>query len=173
VSGHTYWVGDVVEIVRRGVITVVDAEDPARYGIGRPGTLGADAYFRTDDDTVKHTLVTAFEWPPQPGDTWTDASGKDWFAHTTEEYGTGIALTSEFGAHFEDADALTMADQLYGPFRLKTPGKRRLEQPEQRPERPCRPRRWGPPAGSGGSARTAAADAKSGGGGWAGRRWPR
>ncbi|MGW6499390.1 hypothetical protein [Nonomuraea angiospora] len=136
-SGHTYWVGDVVEIVRRGVITVVDEEDPARYGIGRPGTLGADAYFRTDDEAVKHTLVTAAEWPPVPGDTWTDATDKDWLAHATEDNGYGIGLTSEFGVRFDDEDGIEKADRLYGPFRLKTPGKRRLEQPEQRPARPC------------------------------------
>ncbi|MET7334305.1 hypothetical protein [Nonomuraea sp. NPDC005650] len=132
-SEPLYRKGDEVEVVRRGVIVEVDLTDPARFGIGRPGMWGANAYFRTDDDAIKHTLVTAAEWPPQPGDTWTDATGKDWLAHSTEDNGYGIALTSEFGARFEEADGLNTADQLYGPFRLKTLGKRRLE----RLERPC------------------------------------
>lgn len=131
-----YRIGDEVEIVRRGVIVEVDPEDPAWYGIGRPGMFGADAYFRTDDDKVRHTLVTAVEWPPQPGDTWTDASGKDWLAHTSDEYESDVALTSEFGARFEGEDGLKTADQLYGPFRLKTPGKGRRERDGQQ-ERPC------------------------------------
>lgn len=56
-SGHLYRKGDEVEIVRRGVIVEVDPKDPARYGIGRPDGFGADAYFRTDDEKVRHTLV--------------------------------------------------------------------------------------------------------------------
>ncbi|MGP3920571.1 hypothetical protein [Nonomuraea sp. 10N515B] len=137
-SEPLYRLGDVIEVVRRGVIVEVDPDDPARFGIASPDRpSGADAYFRTDDDRVRHTLVTAFEWPPLPGDTWTDATGKDWFAHSTEDGGHGIALTSEFGACFEDEDGLKTADQMYGPFRLKTSGKRRREQPKQRRERPC------------------------------------
>ncbi|MFG2076921.1 hypothetical protein [Nonomuraea maritima] len=134
-SEPLYRKGDLVEVVRRGTIVDVDPNDPARYGIGNPNGCGASAYFRTDDDTVRHTLVRAAEWPPLCGDIWTDASGKDWFAHTPEEYGDGIALTCESGAGFVN-DELQTADQLCGPFRLKTPGSRRLEQAKQRPERP-------------------------------------
>lgn len=53
-----YRKGDEVEVTRRGVIVEVDPTDPARFGIGRPGSHGAVAYFRTDDDTVRHRLVS-------------------------------------------------------------------------------------------------------------------
>ncbi|MFI6179763.1 hypothetical protein ACIA8R_29760 [Nonomuraea sp. NPDC051191] len=127
-SDSLYSIGDEVEFVRRGVITAVDQADPAWFGVGQRGSATVDAWFRTDDDSVRHTLVTAVQWPPLPGDTWTDGTGKDWFAHAAEDDGHGLALTSEFGARFEDKDGLKRADELYGPFRLKTPGKQRLEQ---------------------------------------------
>ncbi|MEU4511714.1 hypothetical protein AB0G05_19660 [Nonomuraea wenchangensis] len=133
-SDPIYRVGDRVRATYEGVIDEVDEHDPHRFRF-RVSQYDTD-YFRTDSDAMRHELVAAVEWPPLPGDTWTDASGKDWFAHTPEEYGEGIALTCESGASF-DRDELETADQLCGPFRLKTPGKRRLEQPEQRPERPC------------------------------------
>ncbi|HEY9372561.1 hypothetical protein [Streptomyces sp.] len=57
-SAPIYRKGDEVEIVRRGVIVEVDPRDPARFGIGRPDGFGADAYFRTDDDNVRHRPVT-------------------------------------------------------------------------------------------------------------------
>lgn len=57
-SSPLYRKGDEVEIIRRGVIVDVDPRDPARFGIGRPDAFGADAYFRTDDGKVRHTLVT-------------------------------------------------------------------------------------------------------------------
>jgi hypothetical protein len=69
-----YRKGDVVEVVRHGVIVVVDPHDPARYGIAHPGMSGADAYFRTDDDSVRHRLVTAAGQPPLT-DTSTDSTG--------------------------------------------------------------------------------------------------
>ncbi|SPL98282.1 unnamed protein product [[Actinomadura] parvosata subsp. kistnae] len=56
-----------------------------------------------------------------------DGAGKDWLAHTPEVGECGIALTSEFGARFEGEEELKRVDELYGPFRLKTPGKLRLE----------------------------------------------
>ncbi|WP_433444614.1 hypothetical protein [Nonomuraea sp. CA-141351] len=130
-SDPIYRLGDRVRVTYEGVIDKVDKGDPHRFGF-RVGQFDTE-YFRTDDATTRHELVAAAEWPPIPGDTWTDSTGKDWLAHATEDNGYGIGLTSEFGARFEDKDGIKTADQLYGPFRLKTPGKRRLE----RPERPC------------------------------------
>ncbi|MER7361878.1 hypothetical protein [Nonomuraea wenchangensis] len=52
-----YELGDLVEIVRHGVIVEVDPKDPARHGLGREGRYGADAYFRTDDPHVEHRLT--------------------------------------------------------------------------------------------------------------------
>jgi hypothetical protein len=131
VNTPVYRIGDLVRITFEGYIDEVDESDPHRYGV-RIGQYGK-THFRTDGDAKKHELVTAAEWPPQPGDAWADGRGKDWFAHTTEEDGTGIALTSEFGARFEDQNGLDEADRLYGPFRLKNPGKRRRDFPGQPP----------------------------------------
>jgi hypothetical protein len=124
-SAHLYRVGDRVRVTYEGYIDSTDEADPHRYGF-RVG-LHAVEYFRTDNDGTKHELLTAAEWPPLPGDIWTDGAGKDWLAHTPEDAEYGIALTSEFGARFEDEEELKTADELYGPFRLKTPGKLRLE----------------------------------------------
>jgi hypothetical protein len=57
-SAPIYRKGDEVEVTRRGVIVVTDSQDPARYGMGRPDRVGVVAYFRTDDDKVRHRPVT-------------------------------------------------------------------------------------------------------------------
>jgi hypothetical protein len=135
VSAPAYREGDEVEIVRRGVIIVVDPQDPARFGIGRPGQFGADAYFRTDNDTVRHRLVTAAEWPPTPEDIWRDRNGKRWEAieiDCRECTANGndcedgyVALTSEFGAYYPGNLQLAQAHRYYGPFTLEQPSPRR------------------------------------------------
>ncbi|MEU4511713.1 hypothetical protein AB0G05_19655 [Nonomuraea wenchangensis] len=125
-STRMYREGDRVTLTIPGVIAGIDPEDPARHHLryGRQGVL----YFRTDDDSIDHTLVATADWPPLSGDVWLDRDGKRWFCQVESDPDRpAIILTSEFAAVYTGEHGLMKAVRNYGTFHLEIPGRVRLE----------------------------------------------
>jgi hypothetical protein len=138
VSITLYREGDQVELVIRGVISRTQTADPAWHEL-RYGTADRPFSFRTDEDGLSHTLVTAAEWPPLAGDVWRDRNHARWMAIAIDcpecaingndcEDGY-VALTSEFGARYPGNLQLLKADRYYGPFTLELPSPLRGQEP--------------------------------------------
>lgn len=129
-----YKVGDYAHLGIWGTIVWIDPQDPARHIVQYGEDKQCLLYFRTDQRDLIHRLTAVAEWPPLPEDVWRDRNGARWDAIEIDcsECGNtckdgNVALRSEFDAYYPGDYLIFKAARNYGPFRLETPGKVRLE----------------------------------------------
>lgn len=111
IESSKYQVGERVDITIRGARVVEPSVGPDRWLGVAIGNTEADLPVHLPDVTVAR--VAPKEWPPQLGDIWSEANGREWFA-TDFDGETVIMRAAGSGRGLDALDVL--AD--FGPLAL-------------------------------------------------------